>query len=208
MLSGLIFQNLSITAETEVTADLQQLWPSADESFFTQLYSLYPLSGFNDTFFSQPFFNSSLYAIASQYIPSVSTAAGDSPLWQVDTIFGDALVNCPSQNVASSVSAAGQPVWKLYFDAGVYIHGASCVFTLADGAESGNTALADIMKSWYLSFVTDLDPNTAGGPQWPQYGTCNGAVMVVNDDGVAVQSDGDASDQCKFFLEQSNVVRN
>jgi carboxylesterase type B len=204
----LLFQNYTITTEEEVTADLQQLWPSATQDFFTQLYSLYPLSGFNETFFSQPFFSSSLYSVFSELVPSLTTSVGDTPLWQVATIFGDAVVDCPSRNIASSVSAAAQPIWKLECAAGVYVHAASSVFVLAEAAESGNATLSNIMRSWYLNFVTDLDPNTAGGLQWPEYGTGNGAVMIVTDDGVRVQSDPDASMRCEFFAENANVVRN
>jgi hypothetical protein len=89
------------------------------------------------------------------------------------------------------------------------------------------------MKDWFISFVTDLDPNARsfslegeGKPFWPLYnprlgtaasaghdGTADGgnlefAIMDVNYTQVGVIPDFDVSDKCDFWFGRSWVVRN
>jgi len=79
------------------------------------------------------------------------------------------------------------------------------------------------MKDWFISFVTDLDPNahsfspdSASKPFWPLYnpglGTIGGtdefAIMDINYTQVGVIPDFDASDKCDFWFGRSYVVRN
>lgn len=80
------------------TADLQQLFPYAKQSFFSQLYGVYPASDFNSTFF------------------------------QRQTLFGDFIINCPSYYMASAVSDYGLPVYKMIFNAGNQFHAATAPF--------------------------------------------------------------------------------
>jgi hypothetical protein len=88
-----------------------------------------------------------------------------------------------------------------------------------------NSTLAAYMKDWFISFVTDLDPNARsfspegeGKPFWPLYnprlGTAGGgedvefAIMDVNYTQVGVIPDFDVSDKCDFWFGRSFVVRN
>ena len=79
------------------------------------------------------------------------------------------------------------------------------------------------MKDWFISFVTDLDPNaksfsdtTLDKPVWPLYNPQLGtqgdvpefAVMDVNYTQIGVIPDLDVSDKCDFWHGQSYVVRN
>jgi hypothetical protein len=83
------------------------------------------------------------------------------------------------------------------------------------------------MKDWFISFVTDLDPNAHSfspeseeKPFWPLYdprlGTAvNGedvdvefAIMDVNYTQVGVIPDFDVSGKCDFWFGRSWVVRN
>ena len=79
------------------------------------------------------------------------------------------------------------------------------------------------MKDWFISFVTDLNPNaksfsnsTVDKPVWPLYnsqlGTEGGvpefAVMDVNYTQIGVIPDLDVSAQCDFFHSSSYDVRN
>jgi hypothetical protein len=92
------------------------------------------------------------------------------------------------------------------------------------------------MKDWFISFVTDLDPNARsfslegeGKPFWPLYnprlgtaaaadaaddstttegGSLEFAMMDVNYTQVGVVPDFDVSDKCDFWFGRSWVVRN
>jgi hypothetical protein len=78
------------------------------------------------------------------------------------------------------------------------------------------------MKDWFLSFITDLDPNAntyfniTDKPHWPAYNSRRGteggipefAVMDVNYTQIGVIPDLDVSAQCDFFLSSSYDVRN
>lgn len=77
------------------------------------------------------------------------------------------------------------------------------------------------MKDWFLSFVTDLDPNKVSylnvqKPNWPSYnptkttgtGGLEFAIMDVNKTAIGVIGDLDANAACDFMRSQSYVVRN
>jgi hypothetical protein len=90
------------------------------------------------------------------------------------------------------------------------------------------------MKDWFISFVTDLDPNARSfspegeaKPFWPLYnprlgtaaatsddnppaegGNLEFAIMDVNYTQVGVIPDFDVSDKCDFWFGRSFVVRN
>lgn len=187
--SGYIFSNMSETTQSEEETDVQQLFPFAKQSFFTRLYSLYPLSAFNSTFF------------------------------QRQTLYGDFIITCPTYYMATATSDYGLPVYKLIFDAGAQTHGATRAFLGFTPGDNGNNAtLSLIMKDWFISFTQELDPNTvsysnASKPNWPLYqtpGTDGFSVMSVNYTEIGARSDYiyDATDRCDFFHGQSYVVRN
>jgi carboxylesterase type B len=87
---GYGFSNQSETNVAEETADLEQLFPywRLNPGFFEELYSLYPGSDYNSTFY------------------------------QRETLFGDDFICCPSQRMANYVSDARLPAYKLIFNAG------------------------------------------------------------------------------------------
>jgi hypothetical protein len=79
------------------------------------------------------------------------------------------------------------------------------------------------MKDWFISFITDLDPNANSyanlatpKPFWPLYNPRIGtdgtvpefAVMDVNYTQIGVIPDLDVSAQCDFFHASSYDVRN
>ena len=78
------------------------------------------------------------------------------------------------------------------------------------------------MKDWFISFVTDMDPNANSyygldKPHWPVYnprlgtdgtGAPEFAVMDVNYTQIGVIPDLDVSAQCDFFHTSSYDVRN
>jgi len=175
---------------TALTTDLRNLWPAATDSFFTRLYELYPASDFNSTFFRR------------------------------QQIFGDFIIDCPSYYLAAALSDAGKPTWKMVFNAGSQVHTATKPFLYGINAngttQANNATLAAIMKDYFVSFATNLDPNAVSfsgtpKPYWPQYQAMNVTsfqVMDVNYTMMGVVPDPDASARCDFFHAQSYVVRN
>jgi hypothetical protein len=95
---GYNYGNQSITTAAGTQADIQTLFPVAKKSFFDRLYQLYPLEAYNSTF------------------------------WQRQYLFGDYIINCPTHYMASAMADAGQPAYKLIFNAGTQLHGATSPF--------------------------------------------------------------------------------
>jgi carboxylesterase type B len=92
---GYGFTNKSLNTTAEGAADLATLWPNAGKSFFERLYQLYPSSAFNSTIF------------------------------QVQQIFGDAFISCPTYYMSTAAVDHDVPVWKLNFRAGAETHGST-----------------------------------------------------------------------------------
>ncbi|PNS20113.1 Secreted lipase [Sphaceloma murrayae] len=184
---GVLFSNTSATTESEALSDLQSLFPYAKQSFFARLLELYPSSAFNSTFF------------------------------QRQQLFGDFVINCPTYYMTTALSDYSVPTYKLIFNAGSQLHGATLPFLFSTNASAINNAtLALAMKDWFTSFAVHLDPNVESWsgiqkPNWPVYqgGDAGGfSIMSVNYTEVGVVQDADASAQCDFWHGQSYVVRN
>lgn len=185
---GYNYRNKNTSTMAEVQSSFQALFPSATPTFFKRLFELYPASNYNSSFFQSAF------------------------------IFGDFIIDCPTYYMASAVSDY-QPVWKMIFDAGTQLHGADkdFLFNTTFGDKSGqNRTLANIMKDYYLSFTTHMDPNAVKyigtpKPMWPTY--VNNAsdaftVMSVNYTEIGAVQDADTSALCDFWHGQSYIVRN
>jgi len=138
--------------------------------------------------------------------------------------------------MAKAASDHGLPTYKLVFDAGSELHGATVPFLFRiDAAQINNATLAYIMKDWFLSFAIKHDPNALSftdtpKPHWPQYlgganhkadgvgdggvgnltelGKSDFNVMDVNYTMIGVTPDLDASARCDFFHAQSYAIRN
>lgn len=123
---GVSFTNFSLTTAAEVLADLSTLWPSTAPGCLAEILALYPASAYNGTALSaQPFFQV-LQAVYGPIAP-LSTAFA-----QRQAVFGDALVECPTNPIAGAASARGLPVWKMVFSAGFQLHSATSAFLFSD----------------------------------------------------------------------------
>lgn len=178
--------------------DAKDLFPYAGPSFFSRLYQLYPRSAYNSTFF------------------------------QRQTWFGDFIINCPTYLMASRAvdhNSNSSAVYKLTFDAGTQLHGATLPFifnTDIDWAGVNNVTLARIMTSYFISFTITHDPNTlkiAEAPQFPSYisgGAGNASygesvgfnTLAVTYASINTQQDPDAREHCEFFGNNGYVVMN
>lgn len=116
-------------------------------------------------------------------------------------------------------------VFKLVFDAGSQLHGATAAFLTSaytGWPGANNQTLAAIMSSYWISFVTTLDPNplrVADAPFWPSYvsggaGTAaegesvGFSVLDITYGGISTVSDPDATVQCEFFSNKGFTLRN
>lgn len=116
-------------------------------------------------------------------------------------------------------------VFKLVFDAGSQLHGATAAFltsTYTGWPGANNQTLAAIMSSYWISFITTLDPNplrVADAPYWPSY-VSGGAgtaaegesvgfdILSVTYGGISTTHDVDARVQCEFFANRGFTLRN
>ncbi|KIW96658.1 uncharacterized protein Z519_02049 [Cladophialophora bantiana CBS 173.52] len=195
---GYIFSNMTQTSQVDETVDAEALFPSAGPSFFSRLYSLYPRSSFNSTFY------------------------------QRQTWFGDFIINCPTYYMASSMVDSlsnRSAVFKLTFAAGTELHGATNPFissNVTNYPSANNLTLAHIMTSYWVSFTVFHDPNplrTAGAPYWPSYisGAPRSAaegdgvgftIQAVTYNSISATPDPDAAAQCDFFNSRGWQIRN
>ncbi|KAK6429473.1 hypothetical protein LTR95_014381 [Oleoguttula sp. CCFEE 5521] len=202
---GFSFSNASETTQMEQAIDAQQIFPYAGPAFFSRLYQLYPREAFNSTFYQRV-------------------------QW-----FGDFIINCPTAlNCPTDLIASravdwvsnSSAVFKLTFAAGTETHAATGAFLasrdIAWSAGNNNATFAEIMTSYWTSFITTHDPNPGrveGAPFWPSYasggnGTLGDGEVVgfetlgVRYSEIVVEGDPDVSDTCDFFSSNEYVVRN
>ncbi|KAK5175704.1 uncharacterized protein LTR77_000843 [Saxophila tyrrhenica] len=183
---GYNYSPMNISTQSNLTRELNTIFPYAKPSFFKRLYQLYPANEFNGTF------------------------------WRRAQIYGDYIIDCPTYYMATAMSDWGMPTWKFLFNAGSQLHGADGPFLWGPPESINNFTISNILKDWYLGFVQNLDPNSVSNsgtqkPFWPQYqseGTMDFPIMDINYTMMGVTPDFDANARCDFFHGQSYVVRN
>jgi hypothetical protein len=117
--------------------------------------------------------------------------------------------------------------FKLVFSAGRQNHGATSDFLFSNDTSyplANNKTIAEIMTSYWISFVVAGDPNPLRSGKaafWQSYkGGGNGGgeggegtdvgfnVLQVSTSAVAVRADPDASAKCDFFAGRGRVLMN
>ena len=109
---GYLYSNMSENTQELEQQGWEEIFPYAKQSFFDRLYQLFPREEFNGTF------------------------------WQRAEIWGDYIIDCPTYYMASAVADAGLATYKLIFNAGTQLHGATAPFIYAandDPSESSKT---------------------------------------------------------------------
>lgn len=226
---GYNYGNQSITTAEGTLEDIQTLFPVAKKSFFDRLFQLYPENAYNSTFWQRQYlFGDFIINCPTYYMASAMADAG-VPAYKLVFNAGTQLhgaispflfsaedTNSKPKNSSSSFPPPRNPPLS---------HNDLHPTNHSHQTDGNNSTLAAYMKDWYISFVTDLDPNaqsftpnaTADKPYWPLYnsrlgtdgdGTPEFAIMDVNYTQVGVIPDFDVSDKCDFWHGQSYVVRN
>jgi len=188
---GYTFSNKSEVTTEEEITGLRQLFPNATDAFLIRLFELYPPKSSNSTF------------------------------WHRQTLFSDAVINCPTQWIADGLGILNKPVYKMIFNAGSGLHGATKPFLFDSGYGSSpqdNLTLARHLRDYYVSFAIHMDPNRESfsglsknvKPTWAQYSSANPprAVLNVEADGISTIGDPDYSERCSFWQSQSAISRN
>ncbi|PVI03976.1 alpha/beta-hydrolase [Periconia macrospinosa] len=184
---GFVFTNMSASFTPEdEKADLRKHFPYANQAVFDKLYEIYPNEAFNSTF------------------------------WHRQTWFGDFSINCPTYTLASSLTKANTPVYKVVFNAGSQLHGAIGEFIgdLDYASRPGaNVTIADTIKDYYVSFMLYLNPNAKSWsnltkPVWREYAESKGEVMSFNYTAIGNVEDQwyDDTERCRFWEENGDVV--
>ncbi|OCK94390.1 alpha/beta-hydrolase [Cenococcum geophilum 1.58] len=173
---GVSFTNFSLTTTAEVLADLSTLWPSIAPGRLAEILALYPASAYNGTALSaQPFFQ--VLQVVYGPIAPLNTAFA-----RRQAVFGDALVECPTNLIAGAASARGLPAWKMVFNAGFQLHSATSAFLFSDPI-LGNTTFGPVLRDYFVSFAVELDPNrwatVANKTVWPRFEVGTESVLDV-----------------------------
>jgi para-nitrobenzyl esterase len=149
--------------------------------------------------------------------------AGDG-MGATDTLYGpvadqwagDLVFRCPAAAQGNWHSAAHHPTYEYEFDHAIpgqeaqgAIHGADLPYVFGYFPKTGNIAgsfgdvdlkLADLMESYWTNFAKTGNPNGAGLPDWPQFGSAQAFIQFTQDGHVANASRLRAA-QCDVYRE-------
>jgi hypothetical protein len=105
-------------------------------------------------------------------------------------------------------------VFKMLFDAGLKVHGASAPYLFSNTTTlpaGTNATIAGILSSYYISFITSLDPNVKRRKDaifWPSYSSGGNAtlgetvgftILEITDTKVEATIDADVGARCDFW---------
>lgn len=133
---GFTFSNTSIATEDEVISDLKCSWPN--ETFLAESLTLYPGLLYNTSMIED------LTAIQALEAASGVALPLSNAFVQRESLFGDALVNCPTRYIAEAASKAELATYKMVFDSGIQFHGSTQQFLYSDTVN--RESLQDVKK--------------------------------------------------------------
>lgn len=109
---------------TSLVSDLERSWPN--KTFLAEALALYPDSLYNTSMIEG--------LIAVQILEAALGAAIslNNAFVQRESLFGDALVNCPTTYIATAASKAELAIYKKIFDTGTQFHGSTQPFMFSD----------------------------------------------------------------------------
>ncbi|KXH42585.1 acetylcholinesterase [Colletotrichum simmondsii] len=213
---GILFSNTTMTTQDELLADLQTLWPSLPESKIADLLEFYPTSTYNGTVLDRLTVLAALSASTGQELELSDVFA------RRQAIFGDSLINCPTTYIATAATKAGTKAYKMIFDAGNQLHGATVPFlfstTINPSGEipfsttvaPGNATLASYMRDYFVSFSLYLHPNgfAAGqqAPYFPRYDSQDLDTLLISQKSIQLGADPEKAARCEQLdITQGNV---
>ncbi|GJC85872.1 lipase 2 [Colletotrichum liriopes] len=207
MHEGPYFTPLTVYTEEDLLTALKALWQTVSDSTIKSILELYPPS----------VYNSSLVA-STDWFDALAPGFDASAAWvQMQAIFGASIVDCPSTTIVQSVIDAGQRAWKMVFEAGIQLHGATMPYlwsedidfsgtsTLGNTIFPGNATLARALRDYVASFVIHLDPNvltsTTQQQFWPEFSNESRQILHMKDNRIGTAYDFDSTEQCALLSE-------
>lgn len=159
---GFTFTNTSLATEHDVISDLERSWP--ERTFLAESLALYPDSLYNTSIIED------LTAVKALEAAIGASLSLSNAFVRRESLFGDALVNCPTAYIASAASKAGLATYKMIFDTGTQFHGATQPFLFSDTTNREslkNIEMIDesllITADWTASGETSFGPVTIPG---------------------------------------------
>ncbi|KAL0929352.1 carboxylesterase family protein [Colletotrichum truncatum] len=203
---GYVFTNPSTKAEEDVATSLEMIWQTKNKTFINQVLELYPTDQFNATLLDD---------FRGLRVLSGNTTIKNS-FAKLENIVSDVLIDCQTSAIAKYISNNGLAAYKMTFNAGSQLHGATMEFLFSSSpnptgaAGAGgipiaypNATLASYMRDYFVSFVLYMDPNQyAYGqkpPSWPRFTKEDPKVLRVEFESIGASLDPEDSPQCRFL---------
>ncbi|KAF6800976.1 triacylglycerol lipase [Colletotrichum sojae] len=195
MFEGPTFTSMTLSTGNQLLADLRTVWQTVPDAVIRDVVEPYPSSTYNSSLVrSTPWFN----ALTGGY--NVSTT-----FVQRQAIFRASIVDCPSTTIVQASVDAGQKAYKMVFQAGSQLHGATAPYLWSkniglDGASTlgatsfpGNATLAHALRQYVAAFAINLDPNESTSsvepPLWPELTNEDKQILHMQEDSIGVEGD-------------------
>ncbi len=145
---------------------------------------------------------------------------GDGPRL-AQALMDDVSFRAPQRSAARRTERAGLPTWAIYFDylalalrgkgqpGAAHCSDSGYVFETPNrfprfDATPADLAVARTLHAYYVNFARTGDPNGAGLPAWPRFGTQQ-TLLTVKNDGFSVVSSPD-SERMKVLVPASEAM--
>ncbi|KAL1957344.1 hypothetical protein VTO42DRAFT_6133 [Malbranchea cinnamomea] len=210
---GFYFTNPDTNSEQEIAATLTTLWQTANRSFVERVMQLYPVEQFNASLLDD------LKALPVLTGPGSENPTVSDSFGRLQAIVAHTTIDCSTYAIAAAVASAGLSAYKMVFNAGNQLHGATIPFLYSSyinptGADTvpmafPNATLATYMRDYFVSFALHEDPNKyAFGqqtpPHWPRFTESGSEVIRVEFEGTDVSVDPEKSPQCALVIEAAS----
>ncbi|CAI0655494.1 unnamed protein product [Colletotrichum noveboracense] len=211
MFEGPYFTSVSLSTHEQLFADLKAMWQAIPHLVIEKVVDLYPTS----------VYNGSLIKSAGWFKALTGGFDVSAPYVQRQAIFGASVVDCPSTTIVQASIDAGQKAFKMVFEAGTQLHGATASYlwskdisfdgtsTLGTTLFGGNATLAYALREYVAAFTINLDPNPANlstsVPYWPEFTNQGRQILHMQDNQTRVAYDFDSNEQCSILGSLSTI---
>ncbi|KAK2743555.1 triacylglycerol lipase [Colletotrichum kahawae] len=205
MFEGPYFTSVGLSTQDQLFADLKDMWQSVPHSVIEKVVGLYPTS----------VYNGSLIKSAGWFKALTGAYNVSTPYVQRQAVFGASVVECPSTIIVQASIDAGQKAFKMVFEAGTQLHGATASYLWSkdigfDGTSTigttlfrGNATLACALREYVAAFAINLDPNSANlstsVPYWPEFTNQSRQILHIQDNQTRLAYDFDSNEQCSIL---------
>ncbi|KAF4808312.1 hypothetical protein CGCSCA5_v012492 [Colletotrichum siamense] len=214
MFEGPYFTSVSLSTHEQPFADLKTMWQAIPHSVIEKVVDLYPTSVYNGSLIKSAGWFKALIGGFDVSTPYVQRQA-------MTSYIGASVVDCPSTTIVQASIDAGQKAFKMVFEAGTQLHGATASYLCSedisfDGASTlgttlfgGNAILAYALREYIAAFTINLDPNFANlstsVPYRPEFTNQGRQILHLQDNQTRVAYDFDSNEQCIILASLSTI---